>query len=78
MRALKIVICVQAIALLYLFRENGIMKEHIIESADAVSKSTKKIENQSSELSLARQKLGECKYELGKTQDQLAETERHF
>jgi hypothetical protein len=63
---LKIVVVVQAIALLYAFRENSHLKEHLSTSAEAVGTATRKIERMSERLSYSEDQLDVCQYSLNK------------
>lgn len=69
MKLLKTILGVQAAVILYLFWENTTLKDHIVESADAVSKSTKRIERLSDEVEAARRALSSCRYEVNKYND---------
>ena len=66
MRFLKTIIGVQTLVIMYLFWENNNINGKIIESADAVSKSTKRIERLNDELDATRRSLGNCIFELDK------------
>ena len=66
MKFLKAILGVQVAVILYLFWENTTLKEHIIESADAVSKSTKRIERLNDEVDAARRALSSCRFEVNK------------
>lgn len=69
MKLLKTILGVQAAVILYLFWENTTLKDQIVESADAVSKSTKRIERLSDEVEAARRALSSCRYEVNKYND---------
>lgn len=66
MKYLKLIVCVQAVALLYLFRENSDLKQHLIDSADVVSRSTKKIESLRDAVDTERSRANSCEYTLDK------------
>ncbi len=75
MKFLKVLAFVQALLVVYLWRENTELKEHILSSADAVAQATKKIEKLNGQLSDAQMKESTCRYVLNKYNDQLINQE---
>ena len=75
MKFLKVLAFAQALIVVYLWRENAELKEHILSSADAVARATKKIEKLNENLSDAQMKESTCRYVLNKYNDQLINQE---
>ena len=71
MKFLKAIIGVQAAVMLYLFWENSTIKEQIVESAVALSRSTKRIERLNDELEHTKRNLSMCRYTLDKYSEHL-------
>ena len=69
MKLLKTIIGVQVAIIFLLIWENSTLKGHIVESASAVSKSTKRIEQLNNEVESARRALSGCQYEVNKYYD---------
>lgn len=66
MKILKVVAILQAVLIVYLLKEQSIVAEQIVESANVVSKSTKKIEALASENYELDHAVQDCKFELNK------------
>lgn len=75
MKFLKVLAFVQALIVVYYWRENAELKEQILSSADAVALATKKIEKLHENLSVAQAKESTCRYMLNKYNDQLINQE---
>ena len=75
MKFLKVLAFVQALIVVYYWRENTELKEQILSSADAVALATKKIEKLHENLSVAQAKESTCRYMLNKYNDQLINQE---
>ena len=75
MKFLKVLAFVQALIVVYYWRENAELKEQILSSADAVALATKKIEKLHENLSVAQAKESTCHYMLNKYNDQLINQE---
>ena len=75
MKFLKVLAFVQALIVVYYWRENAELKEQILSSADAVALATKKIEKLHENLSDAQAKESTCRYMLNKYNDQLINQE---
>ena len=75
MKFLKVLAFVQALIVVYYWRENTELKEQILSSADAVALATKKIEKLHENLSDAQAKESTCRYILNKYNDQLINQE---
>ena len=75
MKFLKVLAFVQALIVVYYWRENTELKEQILSSADAVALATKKIEKLHENLSDAQAKESTCRYMLNKYKDQLINQE---
>ena len=75
MKFLKVLAFVQALIVVYYWRENTELKEQILSSADAVALATKKIEKLHENLSDAQAKESTCRYMLNKYNDQLINQE---
>ena len=75
MKFLKVLAFVQALIVVYYWRENTELKEQILSSADAVALATKKIEKLHENLSDAQSKESTCRYMLNKYNDPLINQE---
>lgn len=70
MKFLKILVCVQALGLVYLLRENTELQERIVTSADAIAKSTRTIESLIDQVEAATRRESDCIYTMNKYRDE--------
>jgi len=68
-KLLKAILGVQIVVIVYLFWENATLKDHLVDSVDAVNKSTKRIEKLNDEIDVTRRALNGCRYEVNKYLD---------